>query len=371
MPDLPLLSQIFFLPLLFSCLASIVLTLIVRKIYIKKGWLDDPKESSHPKVVHTYPVPRGGGVALYLAVFLSSIIFLGFSQRVAGILLGGFVLAVVGFYDDRLNLSPYIRLFLGFFAALLVVASGVGIAFITNPFGEGVLHLNWPQISFSLFGQTRSIWVISDIFALVWIVWSMNMVNWSKGLDGQLPGVVVVAAVTIAILSFRFAEDVTQWNVSMLAAITAGSYLGFLFWNAYPQKIMPGYGGGSLAGYLLAILAILSGAKVATAILVLGVPTMDAVYTIIRRVARGRSPVWGDRGHLHHRLLDSGWSKRRVAFFYWFVSAVLGLLALQLNATQKFYTIMSLSLVVGGFLLWFRFFPFSLKARGRDSGLKT
>ncbi len=83
MPDLLLLSQIFFLPLLFSCLVSIVFTLIVRKIYIKKGWLDDPKDSSHPKVVHTYPVPRGGGVALYLAVFLSSILFLDFLSELS------------------------------------------------------------------------------------------------------------------------------------------------------------------------------------------------------------------------------------------------------------------------------------------------
>lgn len=201
MPDLYLLLKIFFLPFVFSGFASLVLTMVVRKIYIQKGWLDDPKQSSHPKVVHTYPVPRGGGVALYLAVFISAIFFLRFDQKVIGILLGGLVLAVVGFYDDRINLSPYIRLWLGFFAASMVVMSGVGIAFVTNPFGEGVLNLNWPQISFSLFGQARSIWVISDIFALVWIVWSMNMVNWSKGLDGQLPGVVVVAAVTIAVLS--------------------------------------------------------------------------------------------------------------------------------------------------------------------------
>ena len=185
------------------------------------------------------------------------------------------------------------------------------------------------------------------------------MVNWSKGLDGQLPGIVLVAAIVIALLSLRFTEDVTQWNVLILAAITAGAYLGFLPWNFFPQKIMPGYGGGTLAGYLLATLAILSGAKVATMILVLGVPTMDAVYTIFRRMAQGRSPVWGDRGHLHHRLLDLGWSKQKVAVFYWLVSAGLGILALQLNAQQKLFTIVTLALVIGGLFLWLKFFPFS------------
>lgn len=371
MPSFSLVLKIFAVPLLLSSFLSLLATYFVKNIYLRRGWLDDPSDSNHPKVVHTYPVPRGGGVAIFVAILFSAVFFLGLDRHVLGILLGGLVIATVGFFDDKMDLNPYLRLVLGFVAASLVVVSGIGIAFITNPFGEGVLHLDWPRLSFSLFGQTHSIWLVADIFALIWIVWNMNMVNWSKGIDGQLPGVVVVAAVVIAILSFRFTEDVTQWNVSILAAITAGAYLGFLFWNFYPQKIMPGYGGGSLAGYLLAILAILSGAKVAALILVLGVPTMDAVYTIIRRLLRRKSPVWGDRGHLHHRLLDIGWSKKKVALFYWSISAFLGLLSIQLNATQKFYTIVSLSLVVGGVLLWLKSFSFSLRAHDLDSGLKT
>ncbi len=363
-----LFSQIFLFPLLITFILAFIFTPVVRRVYLLRKWLDDPAIQSHPKVVHTYPVPRGGGLAIYGAVAISALIFLGIDKQVIGILLGGFVIALVGFFDDLHDLNPYLRLFLGFLAAALVVFSGVGVAFITNPFGEGVLHLDWPRITFFLFGEMHTLWVISDLFALVWIVWNMNMVNWSKGLDGQLPGIVVVAAIVIALLSFRFTEDVTQWEVSILAAITAGAYLGFLPWNFYPQKIMPGYGGGALAGFLLGTLAILSGAKVATMILVLGIPTMDAVYTIVRRMASGKSPVWGDRGHFHHRLLDLGWGKRRVAIFYWIVSGILGMLALQLNARQKLFTIVSLALVLGGILLWLSQFIFSSKAPDRDSG---
>lgn len=367
MPSMLLFSRLFLYPFILSSLLAFIATFFVKAIYTKYGWLDDPSTQKHPKVVHTYPIPRGGGVAIFIAFFIATFLFLGFDKHSISILLGGLLLTIVGFIDDRIDLNPYLRLILGFVAACFVVAGGIGIAFITNPFG-GIIHLDWPRFSFFLLGEQHSIWLISDLFALGWIVWSMNMINWSKGVDGQLPGIVVVAAVVIALLSFRFTEDVTQWEVSIFAAITAGSYFGFLPWNFYPQKIMPGYGGGSLAGYLLATLAILSGAKVATAILVLGIPTMDAIYTILRRIASGRSPVWGDRGHFHHLLLDLGWGKRRIAVFYWVVSAVLGLLALQLKTQQKFYTIVAVAVIVGGVLLWFRFFALFSKAQGRSSG---
>lgn len=362
---LRLFSQLFFLPFVVSCVLAFLATFLVRAVYLRLRWLDDPSLHHHPKVVHTSPTPRGGGLAIYMAVLVSSLVFLGLDKHLFGILVGGLILTSVGLLDDRFDLNPYLRLFLGLLAAACVVGGGIGIAFISNPF-DGIFHLDWPRISFSFFGN-HSIWVLSDLFALLWIVWCMNIVNWSKGVDGQLPGIVVVAAVVISLLSLRFTEDITQWEVSVLSAITAGAYFGFLPWNFYPQKIMPGYGGGSLAGYLLATLAILSGAKVATAILVLGIPMMDAVYTILRRLARGRSPVWGDRGHFHHRLLDLGWTKPRIAIFYWSVSATLGFLALQLNAKQKLYTIVTLAVVVGGVLLWLNFF-LSSKALGRGSG---
>jgi UDP-GlcNAc:undecaprenyl-phosphate/decaprenyl-phosphate GlcNAc-1-phosphate transferase len=119
---------------------------------------------------------------------------------------------------------------------------------------------------------------------------------------------------------------------------------------------MPGYSGKSLAGFFLGVLAILSGAKIATAILVLGVPTMDALIAILRRLSKGQSPVWGDRGHLHHKFLDLGFSKRTIALFYLFSSLILGLIALSLNSQQKAYTIVMIFVVLVAFSVWFKLF---------------
>ncbi len=350
-----LINTAFLLPLFFSFFVAFITTPVVIKLAIHFGWVEDPKKKKHPKVIHRYPVPRIGGIPIIAALLFSSFLFLPIDKHLLGILAGALLATTIGVIDDRYDLNPYLRLLTGFFSAGLVVAVGIGIAFITNPF-DGIILLDQPRIYFHLLGETRSIWVLADLFALVWIVWCMNMVNWSSGLDGQLSGIVPIAALTIALLSFRFTEDVTQWNIAILAAITAGAYLGFLPFHFYPQKIMPGYSGASLAGFLLAVLAILSGAKVGALLLVLGIPMIDGIYTITRRLLAGKSPVWGDRGHLHHRLLDLGWSKRKVAFFYWLVTALLGLVALNLNSQQKFYTIIMLALIIGGFLIWITYF---------------
>lgn len=181
----------------------------------------------------------------------------------------------------------------------------------------------------------------------------MNFLNMgAKGVDGQLPGVVGIAAVTIAILSLKFSADIAQWPVIILAVITSGSFLGFLPYNVYPQKIMPGFSGSSLAGYLLGILSILSTTKVGTLMVVLGVPLIDTGYTVIRRILSGKSPVWGDKGHLHHKLLDLGLSKRQVSYFYWISTALLGVLSLYLNSAYKLYTVIGIVVLLGGFFIW-------------------
>lgn len=354
-------------PLLTGFILAFLATPLVIKLYRKKGWLDDPAGQPHPKVIHRYPVPRGGGLAIFGAVLLTSLIFLPPDKHLLGILLGGLILAVTGWLDDIYNLNPYLRLGLDFLAAGTVVAAGIGIPYISNPLVPGgIINLSGLQIPIIVFNKLRTIWVWADLVALVWIVATLNFVNWSKGLDGQLPGIVVVSALVIGLLSLRFVDDPAQWPVIILALILAGAYLGFLPYNFYPQKIMPGYGGGGLAGYFLAVLAILSGAKLATAILVLGVPLIDAVYTIVRRISKGRSPVWGDRGHLHHKLMDLGWGRRRIAVAYWLISAGLGLLALQLNSRQKLYTLVLLGVIIGASLLWLN--SFSHYSKPRDPG---
>lgn len=326
------------LPALVSFIISVLVTPVVIKYAAKLKILDDPKRNKHPKVIHTEPTPRGGGIPIFLSLLISSLIFIPIDKHIVAILLGAFIIFVLGYLDDRYNLNPYLRLFVEIIAVAIPVLSGIGITFITNPIG-GTIDLSNP--------------LISDIFAIIWIVFLMNAVNMgAKGIDGQLSGVVVISALTIGALSFYYSTDITQWPVILISAITVGSFLGFLIWHMYPQKIMPGYGGSTLAGYLLAIASILSTTKVGTLIVVLGVPLIDTGYVILRRILSGKSPVWGDRGHLHHRLLDAGLSKSQVSYIYWILTATLGLLALNLNSTFKLYTIIGVTMFVGGLILF-------------------
>lgn len=346
-----------FLPALVAALIAFAATPLVIRFAKRFGLMDDPKKHEHPAILHKYPIPRGGGLAIFIGVLISALAFLPNDKYILAILAGGALIIIMGLLDDKYDLNPYLRLVLGFVAALFPIAAGIGIAFISNPFG-GIINLSQPQIHLTLFGQARSIWVLSDLFAFFWIVFMMNMLNMgAKGVDGQLSGVVVIAAATIAVLSLKFSADITQWPVIILAAITAGAYFGFLPWHIYPQKIMPSYGGAALAGYLLAVLSILATTKVGALMVVLGIPLIDTGYTIVRRIIGGRSPVWGDRGHLHHRLLDLGWGKRRVASFYWGITALLGILAVNLNTKTKFYTIVGVAIALGGLILWLTYRP--------------
>lgn len=341
------------LPFLLSLLLAALISPLVIRFYKKNNWVDDPKLHPHAKKTHTVPVPRGGGLVVFFAIVLASALFLEVDKYLIAIFVGGLVLTIVGFLDDIYDIHPAVRIGTGLLASLIVIGSGIGIAYISNPFGLEVIHLDQPQLVFEFLGKSRHIWILSDFFALLFLLWNMNIINWSKGVDGQLPGFVSIAAVIIGVLSLRFTDDPTQFNTAFLSFIVAGAYTGLLIWNWYPQKIMPGYGAGSLAGYFLSILAILSGAKVATVLMVLAIPTADGVFTILRRILAGKSPLWGDRGHLHHKLMDVfGWGKRRIAVFYWATSLFLGVLSLYLGTTGKILTLLITASTVFGVLVW-------------------
>lgn len=355
-------------PFLLAFLFSFISTPFVIRLAKYWGLVDDPKKRRHPAHTETRVIPRAGGLSVFFGILIASALTVSFSKQLAAILIAATIVVFVGLVDDKIDLNPYVRFITNFIAAIVAVAGGVGIAYVTNPFGPGVIRLDALRFTFDFFGS-HSVLILADLLAVLWIVWCMNMVNWSKGVDGQLPGFVAISALVLGLLSFRFTMlDLEQWVVASLAFITAGAYLGFLPFNYYPQKIMPGYSGGALAGFMLAVLAIASGGKVATALLVLGVPFLDASYTMLRRVISGHSPFWGDRGHLHHKLLDLGWGKRRVALFYWLVSAILGAIALGLTSRAKIFTLVLIALALGGILLWLSFFLPSLKRQGQDNG---
>jgi len=323
-----------FKPIIVSFFISLISTPIVIAIFKKQGWFDNSSNKDHPKHVHKYPTPRGGGISVFLAIAITGLLFLTPDIHLKAIFFAGLLTLVVGFFDDLFNLNPYLRLITNAVTAIIIIKSGITINFVTNPLG-GVIDLT----------QTIGPFAISEIITLIWILWCINIVGWSCGVDGQLPGFVAIAALVIGALSLKFSQDITQWPIIILAGAVTGAHLGFLPFNFYPQKIMPGYSGKSIAGLFLAVLSILSGAKLATLILTLGFPMADGIWAIIRRVSRGKAPVWGDAEHLHHLMLAAGFKKSTIAVIYWFFSATLGALVLSLNSKQKIWAIVMIGAI--------------------------
>ncbi len=356
------------IPWVIAFFVTGIVTPFIGRLAMYLGLIDDAKHRKHPAQTHIGTIPRAGGLAIFIGISVTVLFFLPLSKLFIGMLLSLALLTIVGLLDDRRDVNPYIRITTNAICALIIVGSGAGIPFITNPLTSGVIALDSWRISFEFFGR-HSILVWADIFAFIWIMWTMHIVGWSAGVDGQMPGFVAISAFFLGLLSLRYTLiDPRQGYVTILAFITCGAFSGFLPWNFFPQKIMPGYGGKTIAGFLLALLGILSFGKLGTALLVLGIPTIDAIYTLLRRIGKGKSPVWADRGHLHHRLMDLGWGKRRIALFYWGVSAILGLVSLTVTSQQKIFTFLLVAVVIGGFLLWVNFFTQFSKPRDPDNG---
>jgi UDP-GlcNAc:undecaprenyl-phosphate GlcNAc-1-phosphate transferase len=338
------------LSLIFASFLSFLLTYPTIILAKKINLVTDKKKRKHPAHTHIGIIPRGGGLPIFLSFLISILFFLTINKIILGIIIASFLLLIVGLLDDYFDLSPYLRFIVNLLIASLVVSFGLGIPYISNPLG-GVIRLDQWKIDFDFFGH-RQILILADILSIIWLTWLTNMVNWSKGVDGQLPGFVTITAFFLGVLSQRFTvHDISIQSVTILSFIIGGAYLGFLPWNFYPQKIMPGYGGGALAGFWLGILSILSFGKVGTAILILSMPMIDAVYTIIRRIYQKKSPFRADWGHFHHRLLEIGWGKRRIAIFYWLVSFILGLSSLFLKGPEKLLAFLSFFIVLIVFIL--------------------
>lgn len=358
----PFIADLFF-PGVAAFFLTIITTPLVISLANRLHIIDDPKTRKHPAIVHTIPTARGGGMPIAIGIIFAGLLFIPLSKTLIMILLGGLLAVIVGVLDDRYDLSPYLRFLSNFFVAAFPVLAGITVLFITNPLGSGeIISFENFAIPFGIFGKENIIF-LADAIALIWIVWTMNMLNWSTGVNGQMPGIAVIASVTIGILSLRFSPtDEASTLTAKLSFITAGAALGFLPFNFPRARIFPGYG-GTIIGYMLAVLSILSGAKVATALLVMAVPMIDAIFAIIRRVSLGRSPFRGDRGHFHHLLLRKGFSVSQIAIFYWAFSALLGILALTFSSKQKLFALLVLTILVGGGLLWL-----SLLSHKEDKG---
>ena len=323
-----------------AALVSLSLTPLIRRFVVRHEIVDLPDE----RRVNTVPMPRAGGLAIAAAFLAVSSLFLLLNQglaivavpvptnELAGLLLGGAAAAALGALDDFLDLRARWQLGSQVALAVFAVATGIVIDFINNPFEFG------PDLI--RFGG-----VFAAGFTIFWIVGMINSINFIDGLDGLSSGISLIASVTLGLISLS--TQVNQPFVGILCFALAGSLLGFLRWNLHPATIFTGTAGVQFVGYTLAVLSVLGTAKVAVALLVLGVPIIDTFWIIVRRVSQGRSPFSADRKHIHHRLLDLGLSHRQTVFVIYGICIVLALLALLLSGVEQLYAFLGIFLAFG------------------------
>jgi UDP-GlcNAc:undecaprenyl-phosphate GlcNAc-1-phosphate transferase len=317
---------------------SLSLTPLIRRFVVKHEIVDLPEE----RRVNTIPMPRAGGLAIAAAFLLTSSLFLLANQtlqvvavtiptnELAGLLLGGAAAAALGAIDDFLDLRARWQLVSQVGLAVFAVATGIVIDFINNPVGPGVVPFAGP---------------FAAGFTIFWIVGMINSINFIDGLDGLSSGIALIAVVTLGLISLS--TQVGQPLVAILCFALAGSLLGFLRWNLHPATIFSGTAGVQFVGYTLAVLSILGTAKVAVALLVLGVPIIDTFWIIVRRLSQGRSPFSPDRNHIHHRLLDLGLSHRQTVFVIYGICLLLAVLALVLSGVDQLYAFLAIFLAFG------------------------
>ena len=237
--------------------------------------------------------------------------------------------------------NPLLRLAILFIVVSTLYFFGVKVNFLTNPF-DGILFLE--DFVVNIGGVTIS--PVSWIFTTVWIVWILNLLSWSNGVDGQYGGIIGIGLFIIALLALRFSDLTPQYmGYARLAIIGSGISLGLLGVTWHPSKIMWGFGAMS-AGIVLASLSILVQAKIIASILILLIPFLDAVVIFFRRLFSGKPPWKGDKQHLHHLLMNKGFSVQRIAFFYWVVTALFGGLSLLSVNAPLIQTILMIAGVV-------------------------
>lgn len=347
----------YLIPFFSSALLALLLTLVVRKAALKLNVVDRP-ESAPERKIQKQPVPMFGGIAIFLSVALVMLFYIIFTDRVLGgymlakylfgILLAAIFLMIGGFLDDRFNLLPAKQALWPILAVLTIIACGMGVSYITSPFG-GTWYLN--QIQWTLFewgGLPYKITLLADVFTFIWIMGMMYTTKFLDGLDGLVPGIGAIGA--IIIFSLSLAKDVAQPETALLSIIFAGACLGFLFFNFHPARIFLGEGGSLFIGFMLAVLSIISGSKIATALLIMGIPILDVVWVIARRAFfEKKSPFRSaDRKHLHFRLLDIGLSHRQAVIFLYFLSLSFGICALFLKTKEKLIALVILAAVMIG-----------------------
>lgn len=335
-------------PLIISALIVFGLTYYIKLLAVHFKIFDWPA----PRKIHSKPIPRLGGVAIIIAFLIlivgysfashrlnfSGFQILVFDKRLVGLIIGLLVLGISGIIDDVRGMRPLSKLFWQIVAAVVMIAFGLSISYLRLPFGEH-LNLNTIQIPISVFGHGFNIFLWGDLLTIFWIVLLINTFNFLDGLDGLCSGIATITCGVIFFLSIALGQDAN----ALLAVLIAGVALGFLPWNFNPARIFLGDAGSQSIGFLIAVLSIISGGKLATAFLVLGIPVLDVGWVVLRRLSSGVSPFSADKKHLHHRLLTAGLSQKQAVIALYLIAIVFGSVAVVAQTQAKINAILVLS----------------------------
>jgi UDP-GlcNAc:undecaprenyl-phosphate/decaprenyl-phosphate GlcNAc-1-phosphate transferase len=308
-----------------ALVSSLVLVPVVRHYALKADLLDAPGE----RKIHSQPIPRLGGVAIFVS-FLVALGCLGafgqltdliFTRGNLGLIAGGTLMFLLGLLDDLVNLSPYVKLAGQFLASIVAFGMGVSVDALDLP-GSMLLVLN--ALSFPV--------------TVLWLVGISNAVNFIDGIDGLAGGVGVLSSLTMVVVALFTGQP----QAALLAALLAGACLGFLIYNTNPAKIFMGDSGALFIGFTLACLGVVGVLKTYTVVMltpmvVLCVPVLDITYSTLRRLLRGKNPFVADGDHLHHRLLKAGLSQRKTVFAFYLVCVFSGLLVSHYVRSDWFY----------------------------------
>ncbi len=313
--------QIMVTAVLLAFVSALLVTPLVRKWAFKCGALDYPDQ----RKIHKQVMPRLGGLAIFIGFMAAVLLTRGITFHMAGFLLGGALIVLLGYIDDTKGVSPWMKLGGQVAAACVVISFGLKVEFLTNPFSSESMALGFLSIPVTI----------------LWIISITNAVNLIDGLDGLAGGTAGIASLTLAavvwIEASRTGGTQGQWDAIVLALILAAAIIGFLRYNFYPARIFLGDSGSMYLGFSVATLAVMGLAKGATyvsiiiPVVILGIPILDTVFAIVRRY-QGHKPIFQpDKEHLHHRLLQIGLSHRQAVILLYGVNIILGLSAIAMT----------------------------------------
>ena len=313
--DMGLLAQVL-VSLAAALVMSFALTPVVKVFAQKVGAMDVPRDGRR---MHDHPIPRLGGLAMFLGFLVSTLLFSKVDPQVRGMLLGCVLVVITGVIDDIVPLKWWLKLILQIAAALVAVFSGIRIEVFSNPIPfMGAEWLILRELSIPI--------------TVLWIVLVTNSVNLIDGLDGLAVGVSAIDSLAMLVIALLVSEG----NVAIIMAALVGACVGFMPYNMNPAKIFAGDTGALLLGYVLATMSVIGLFKTYAIIsfllpfLLLALPLFDTGFAIIRRLIHGQSPMHPDRGHVHHRLIDMGLNQKQAVAILYCVSAVFGLSAVVL-----------------------------------------